>query len=244
MSSMAAPNPSPALVRFVLAVTLSVAFFACGKDPVEPCLSTWTKRTAPAPCRSETLCAAATAAPSRKVSFSIDLQASSTTRGNDGTFAELPSAQRKEMWTCLSETLKQRGVKTIDPYVELFAAVNIEGTWADVSDLLIYENVLGIDPGCSSPNVCTECNSLAASACGKDPFCETIMAAPFNDTRTCVSSPLPVGCRVPSGCDAAISFAQDPQGKCWQFSAGCFPAGWTEARQSCSPNLGHLPACM
>jgi|GEM_PF-4640167 len=231
------------IAKRVVTLVLFACLCDCGKDPIGTCLDSWAIRKTPAKCVSEELCKAVTGDPTRIVSFNIDLQATSDTRGPDGTFATLPEARRKEMWACLSETLKARGVQKVDPYNAILGDVNVEGTWNQVRDLLIYQNVLGIAPGCTSPNVCTGCAQLSPQTCQQDAFCEAIHAAPFGPMNSCVLSPMVVGCRAPLGCDEAISFAKDPQGKCWQFGGGCFPTGWTEARQSCSPERGDLPAC-
>jgi hypothetical protein len=227
----------------VVSLVIFLNMVGCGKDPIGTCLDSWATRTTPAKCVSEDLCQAVTSDPTRVVSFNVDLQASSDTRGPDGTFATLPEPQRKEKWNCLSDALKARGVQKVEPYDAVLGDVNIEGTWNQVRDLLMYQNVLGISPGCTSPNVCTGCAQLSPQNCEQDAFCEAIHAAPFGPMNSCVLSSAVVGCRAPLGCDEAVSFAKDPQGKCWQFGGGCFPEGWTESRQSCSPDRGDLPAC-
>lgn len=231
------------IAKQIVTLALCMSMFGCGKDAIGTCLASWATRNTPAKCLNESLCKAVTDDPTRIVSFTIDLQASSDTRGPDGTFAELPETRRKEMWMCLNDALKARGVQKVEPYEVSLGDVIVEGNWNQVRDLLVYQNVLGISPGCTSPNVCTSCAQRSPQSCKQDAFCEAISAAPFGPMNACVLSAAIVGCRAPLGCDEAISFARDPQGKCWQFSGGCFPAGWIEARQSCSPDRGDLPAC-
>lgn len=235
---MAKPMRPPAVFA-----GLALLLCCCGRDPVGTCLDSWAKRTTPALCVTEELCSAVENDPTRIVSFNVDLQATSDTRGPDGTFGDLPEPRRKEMWTCLSETLRARGVQSVDPYTDSLGDVNVAGTWNQVRDLLMYRNVLAIAPGCTSPSVCTNCARLSPQQCGQDPFCESISGAPFGPMNSCVLSAVVVGCRAPTGCGDAISFAKDPQGQCWQFGSTCIPPGWTDARETCSPDRGHFPVC-
>lgn len=195
-----------------------------------------------AQCRPAPACAQLAKQPQQEASFVIDLLAHGNTAGPDGTAPAFPEAERLANWTCLANLLRARGAE-VEPQGESFD-VFATATWSQVQDLLRLELVNTVEVGCRTQDVCTHCDALSVAACANDALCSVISAAPIDGAGMCAQMPVPVGC-MPSGrpCGEAISFAADPEGRCWQFGTTCIPEGW-QGDAMCRPDdAGQFPAC-
>jgi len=85
------------------------------------------------------------------------------------------------------------------------------------------------------------CEDLSVETCQTREDCVTIRGQLIDVENMCIDSPGIYGCMdADQACNAAITSAQGPDGKCYQFSSGCLPKGWSSAGNDSTCNVGYI----
>lgn len=128
---------------------------------------------------------------------------------------------------CVAEYLDNRGVVLVDRGESGSRVIVAEGIEKNFRAVLDFEPIESFELSCSG-EVCEYCYELELIDCDRDAFCSTLDAQPWNEAQACVDAFTVVSCTSPEdACDSAVTWAQDPDGTCWQFPSSCVPVGWS-----------------
>jgi hypothetical protein len=88
---------------------------------------------------------------------------------------------------------------------------------------------------------------LLSGACSGGGECKMkVSGQSYDSARTCLGPREELGCTDADGCDDALTWAVDEQGRCFFFTNGCVPRGFkivTSGDSRCGTSSATLPLC-
>ena len=108
------------------------------------------------------------------------------------------------------------------------------GAYSVGKPLMDLDAVESVSVSCAEPD-CENCRTLSPTDCSQDVLCYVLFARRITEDGACSDEAEPVGCNRGDGeCGSVVTYAQGPDGTCWEFSDNCIPPNWDE--DSCDPS--------